>query len=186
MPCPQGLRVCHTDSLEECSASGHALALCFFPSPGPWPLSPVLWYKRYWCKPSHQKRQQCPAAVAIVTLSWCLMHNGTGIRPLKSPVSHKSLSPDWSFSRTSFSNSRKANGVLIGLLSYCSDPVIADYFLLDCFRSCLHTGQKMIPFPDVLRVIIIPIRIWGGDHRFPYWVFIIWHVKPCSIPPGFL
>ena len=77
-------------------ASGHALSLSFSPFPGLWPPSPVLCYKRYWwlSGPSHQKRQQGPASVAVVTLSWCQMHIGTGICPLKSLVPHKSLCPD--------------------------------------------------------------------------------------------
>ena len=77
-------------------ASEHVLSLFFSPFPGPWPPSPVFCYKRYWwlSEPSHLKRQQGPAAVAIVTI---LMSDalGTGICPLKSSVPHKSLSPDW-------------------------------------------------------------------------------------------
>ena len=37
--------------------------------------------------PSHLKKKQGPAAN--------LMHTGTGLCPLKSPVPRKSLSPDW-------------------------------------------------------------------------------------------
>ena len=36
------------------------------------------------------------------------------------------------------------------------------------------------------RVIIIPIRIGGGDCSFPYWVSITGYVEPCCTPPGFL
>ena len=54
-------------------------------------------YKRYWW-PSGQsclKWQQGSPAVAVETLSLYLMHIRTGICPLKSPVSYKSISPDW-------------------------------------------------------------------------------------------
>ena len=44
----------------------------------------------------------------------------------------------------------------------------------------------MISFLDVLRVIIISIKIGGGECSFPYWVSITGHVKPCCIPLGFL
>ena len=45
------------------------LSLSFSPSPGPWPPSPVLCYKRYWwlSGSSHLERQQSPAAVVVVT-----------------------------------------------------------------------------------------------------------------------
>ena len=77
-------------------ASGHDLSLSFSPFPGSWPPSAVFCYKRYWwlSGPSHLKRQQGPAAVAVVTI---LISDalGTGICPLKSPVPRKNLSPDW-------------------------------------------------------------------------------------------
>ena len=65
---------------------GHALSLSFSPFSGPWPPSPVLCYERYrWLSgPSHLKRQQGPAGVAVITLSCCLMHIETGICLLKS------------------------------------------------------------------------------------------------------
>ena len=65
----QGLRDCHRTSLEGGQHLGHALSLSFSPSPGPWPPSPVLHYKRYWwlSGQSHLKRQQGPAVVAVVT-----------------------------------------------------------------------------------------------------------------------
>ena len=52
-------------------ASEHALSLSFSPFPGTWPTSPVLCYKRDWWLPgpSHLKRKQGPAAIAVVTLS---------------------------------------------------------------------------------------------------------------------
>ena len=58
--------------------------------------SPVFYYKRYWwlSGPSHLKGQRGSAAVAVITVSWCLMHVETGICPLKSPVPCKSISPD--------------------------------------------------------------------------------------------
>ena len=64
----------------------HALSPSFSPFPGPWPPSPILCYKRYWwlSGPSHLKKQIGPAAVAVVILSWCLMHIETGICLLKS------------------------------------------------------------------------------------------------------
>ena len=68
--------------------------------------------KMYWwlSGPSHLKRQQGPAAVAVVTLSWYLMHTGTGICPLKSLVPHESKSRLVNFWRASFRCSRKAMG----------------------------------------------------------------------------
>ena len=54
-------------------------------------------YKRYlWPSgPSCLKWKQGSAAVAVETLSLYLMHIRTGLCPLKSPVSCKSVSPDW-------------------------------------------------------------------------------------------
>ena len=51
-------------------ASGIALSLSLSPFPGPWPPSPVLCFDRYWwlSGPSHLKRHQGSAAVAVVTL----------------------------------------------------------------------------------------------------------------------
>ena len=71
--------VCLRASLE--GSQGHAFFLFFSPFPGPWPPSPILCYKRYWwlSGPSYLKRQQGPAAVAVITLSWYLMHFGTRI-----------------------------------------------------------------------------------------------------------
>ena len=80
----QGLRVCHRASLE---GSQHLGMACLFSSLPFLGLGlPLLFcYKRHWwlSGPFHLKRQQGSAAVAVVTLSWCLMHIGTGICPLK-------------------------------------------------------------------------------------------------------
>ena len=76
---PQGLGVCHRASLE---GSQHLGMPCLFLSLLLLGLGLLLLfcYKRYWwlSEPSHLKRQQGLAAVAVVTLSGCLMH--TGIR----------------------------------------------------------------------------------------------------------
>ena len=68
---PQGLGVCHRASLEGGQDLEYASCLSFSPFPAPWPSSPVLCYKRYWwlSVSSHLKRQQSPAAVAVVTVS---------------------------------------------------------------------------------------------------------------------
>ena len=92
----QGLGVCHRASLE----GGQHLGMpCLFPSLPRLGLGlPLLFsiIKGIGGYLDHLiLRQQSPAAVAIVTLSLCLMYTGTGISPLKSPVSCRSLSPDW-------------------------------------------------------------------------------------------
>ena len=51
--------------------------------------------KRWLSGTSHLKRQQGPAAVAVVNLSWYLMYTGTGICPWKLSVPCKSPSADW-------------------------------------------------------------------------------------------
>ena len=71
MPCPSRTQVCYKASLEGRPASGHTLSLSFSPSVGPWPPCPVLCFKRFWwlSEPSLLKRQQGPAAIAVVILS---------------------------------------------------------------------------------------------------------------------
>ena len=75
----------------------------------------VFSYERYWwlSGPSHLKRQQGPAAVAVAILSRCLMCIETGICPLKSLVQIGKLLEGL------LHPFQKSNGILDGLLTSC-------------------------------------------------------------------
>ena len=110
------------------------------------------------------------------------MHIGAVICFLISPVLHRTLGPGWWTLEGLSLSLQKGDGVFIGLLSYCWDSGIADNFLLGCFPSCLYTGKKMVSFPSVIRVIIIPVGIQRENCSFPHWIFTTWHMNPYGIP----
>ena len=110
MPCPLGTQRLPQDFPGGQPASGHALSLSFSSFPGPWPPSPVLCYKSIGGCLDHLTKEaagSCCCSCCNFTLMsdahWCgscttylfFLHIGTGICPLKLPVPHKSLSPDW-------------------------------------------------------------------------------------------
>ena len=85
--CPTCLQIRHLPGALSFKDSGFSIELpgkaasiwawfvSFSPFPGPWPPFPVLCYKRCWwlSGPSHLKRHQGPAAVAVYPDEWCPM-----------------------------------------------------------------------------------------------------------------